>query len=115
MRYHPLKIKKIGIDPWAKVCLWLCGIQLHTPKDPGGVWPTCVLGIRHKLFDPICGNWLQPLSAMVQEPLESIILDKHPQFIEPFLKARFQVQKFHTTLKPKSLSLDIMERLQGRV
>ena len=69
MCYHPLKIKKKnGIDPWTKVYLWRWGIQQHTPRDPGGVWPTCVLGIRHKRFDPICGNWLQPLSAMVQEP-----------------------------------------------
>ena len=78
MHYHPLKIKKIGINPWTKVCLWRCGIQQHTPRDPGGVWPTCVLDIRHKHFNSICGIWLQPLSAMVQKPLESIILDKHP-------------------------------------
>ena len=86
----PEKKKLASIHGQECVCGAVVFSSIHQ-GDPGGVWPTCVLGIRHKDFDITCGNWLQPLSAMVPEPLESIILDKHPGFIEPFLKARFQV------------------------
>lgn len=54
-------------------------------------------------------DWLQPLSALVQEPLENTDLDNHSQIGEPLMKFRFPEEKLQVHWSKKNTSLDALE------
>lgn len=94
-----------------------CGIQLHKPRDPGGVSPTQASSHRHTHLGPGCGPWTcsrlpQPLSPAAWVPLESTALDNHLPTRKPLWKPTFPKAKFQHTVgtTKRNTSLDTLER-----
>lgn len=62
-----------------------------------------------------CVNWLQPLSAMVQEALENTVLDNHA---DKRVLAEVQVSKKKVPAhcwRKKKMSLDALKKTGGKV
>lgn len=59
-------------------------------------------------------NWLQPLSAVIQMPLENTVLDNHPQMREPCGSSHSHQKSYSTLLEQNNVSLDALETVKGQ-
>lgn len=88
-----------------KYLWWSCRFQHHSPRNPGGVSPIYVLGNRQTDLNTEWAlqrtmNQLQPLSAIIREPLENTEIGNHSQTRKSLWKFRLP-EKFQQSAGTK--------------